>query len=84
MSIHKYYKISDDGKVVRTNTFCPRCGPGIFMAQHYDRESCGTCGYTNFKKRTPKKSKEEPKYAKTKTATPEKKPTPAKGKKRKR
>jgi len=37
-----------DGKVVRTNRECPRCGPGVFMAQHYNRISCGKCGYTKF------------------------------------
>lgn len=28
---------------------CPRCGPGIFMADHGDRLACGKCGYTEFK-----------------------------------
>lgn len=55
MSVHKYYKITDDGKLIRLNPFCPRCGPGYFMAQNYDRLTCGHCGYTEFKKRTPKK-----------------------------
>lgn len=58
MSIHKYYKISDDGKLIRLNEFCPRCGPGTFMAQNYDRLTCGSCGYTEFKKKMPKKGKE--------------------------
>jgi len=58
MSIHKYYKVSDDGKLIRLNPFCPRCGPGYFMAQNYDRLTCGHCGYTEFKKRTPKAQKE--------------------------
>ncbi|MDR0309172.1 MAG: 30S ribosomal protein S27ae [Candidatus Methanoplasma sp.] len=43
------YKI-DGGKVVRTKQACPKCGPGIFMATHKDRVSCGKCGYTEFKK----------------------------------
>jgi len=59
MSIHKYYKIADDGTLTRLNPSCPRCGPGYFMANHYDRLTCGNCGYTEFKKRTPKKSKSE-------------------------
>jgi len=25
---------------------CPKCGPGVFLADHKDRESCGKCGYT--------------------------------------
>lgn len=36
------------GKLVRKGEFCPdpRCGPGIFLAVHEDRVSCGRCGYT--------------------------------------
>jgi len=30
---------------------CPKCGPGVFMAEHKDRTSCGKCGYTEFKKK---------------------------------
>ena len=29
---------------------CPKCGPGVFLAQHKDRLSCGKCGYTEFLK----------------------------------
>jgi ubiquitin-small subunit ribosomal protein S27Ae len=29
----------------RKNSFCPKCGPGIFMASHKDRRTCGKCGY---------------------------------------
>ena len=32
-------------KVERKNQFCPKCGPGIFMANHKDRKTCGKCGY---------------------------------------
>ena len=28
--------------------YCPKCGPGIFLASHKDRKSCGKCGYTEF------------------------------------
>ncbi len=38
------------GKVERTKPVCPKCGPGVFMATHKDRVSCGKCGYTEFKK----------------------------------
>ena len=24
---------------------CPKCGPGIRLADHKDRFSCGKCGY---------------------------------------
>ncbi len=43
------YKV-EDGKLVRTNPFCPKCGPGVFMADHGDRYHCGRCGYTIWKK----------------------------------
>lgn len=43
------YSVSD-GKVERTKPVCPKCGPGVFMAAHKDRVSCGKCGYTEFKK----------------------------------
>ena len=29
----------------RKNKFCPKCGPGIFLAAHKDRVQCGRCGY---------------------------------------
>ncbi|WP_054840496.1 30S ribosomal protein S27ae [Thermococcus sp. JCM 11816] len=45
----KLYEVKG-GKVVRKNKFCPRCGPGVFMANHKDRWSCGRCGYTEWKK----------------------------------
>ena len=43
------YKVEGD-KLVRTKPVCPKCGPGVFMATHMDRVSCGNCGYTEFKK----------------------------------
>jgi small subunit ribosomal protein S27Ae len=27
------------------NRFCPKCGPGIMMANHKDRRYCGKCHY---------------------------------------
>ncbi len=24
---------------------CPKCGPGVHLAEHKDRRSCGKCGY---------------------------------------
>jgi len=43
-----FYKVGKDG-IERTKQECPRCGPGIFLAEHKDRTSCGACGYTEFK-----------------------------------
>ncbi len=47
MGAHQYYKIEGD-KLVRQRKECPKCGPGIFMAQHEGRASCGKCAYTEF------------------------------------
>ncbi len=47
--VSKYYEIKGD-KVVRKRKFCPRCGEGVFLAEHPDRRTCGKCGYTEFKK----------------------------------
>ena len=40
-----------DGKLNRKKKFCQKesCGPGVFLAEHKDRFSCGKCGYTKFK-----------------------------------
>jgi small subunit ribosomal protein S27Ae len=43
----KWAKYSvDDGKLVRKGEFCEKCGPGVFLAIHSDRKSCGRCGHT--------------------------------------
>jgi len=36
-------------KIVRLRKNCPKCGDGVFLAEHKDRLSCGQCGYTEFK-----------------------------------
>ena len=41
----KLYSVDGEGQLVRKNEFCPRCGPGVFLATHHDRRSCGRCGY---------------------------------------
>ncbi|MBU1199245.1 MAG: 30S ribosomal protein S27ae [Nanoarchaeota archaeon] len=37
------------GSIKRKNHTCPKCGPGIFMAAHKDRATCGKCGFTEKK-----------------------------------
>jgi len=49
---HTKYTISGD-KLERKAT-CPKCGPGTFMAKHKNRQTCGTCGLTHFKKKEEK------------------------------
>jgi small subunit ribosomal protein S27Ae len=43
-----YYAVSGS-KVDRKRRNCPKCGPGVFLAEHKDRNACGKCGYTEFK-----------------------------------
>ena len=45
----KKYK-EEGGKLTRAKT-CPKCGPGIFLALHKNRITCGKCGYTEFIKK---------------------------------
>ncbi len=45
-----YYKV-ENGKLMRIRRTCPKCGPGVFLAVHKDRVSCGKCGYTEFIKK---------------------------------
>ena len=44
------YKV-EGNKIARIKPVCPKCGPGVFMAAHKDRVSCGKCGYTEFSKK---------------------------------
>jgi len=32
--------------LTRTHKSCPKCGAGIFLAEHEGRRSCGRCGYS--------------------------------------
>jgi ubiquitin-small subunit ribosomal protein S27Ae len=34
----------------RLRRACPKCGPGVFLAEHKNRFACGNCKYTEFKK----------------------------------
>lgn len=47
----KYGKYSVSGDKLERKKFCPRCGPGVFLAQHKDRYYCGNCHYTEFIKK---------------------------------
>ncbi len=46
-----FYVQGKEGKLERKKRHCPKCGPGVFLAEHADRNSCGKCGYTEFKKK---------------------------------
>jgi small subunit ribosomal protein S27Ae len=45
----------------RTHKFCPKCGAGIFLAEHANRRSCGRCGYSESKSPPPPKAPKAPK-----------------------
>jgi len=42
-SVERHY-VMKDGKILRKNPFCPRCGTGVFMADKGEWWSCGKCG----------------------------------------
>ena len=42
--IWKRYK---DGKI--QGKWCPRCGPGVILASHGSRVTCGRCHYSEIK-----------------------------------
>lgn len=43
-----YYTI--EGKTLKKNKKpCPKCGAGVFMAEHKNRYSCGKCSFTEMK-----------------------------------
>ncbi len=47
---YKMYAVSGS-ELKRKNKTCPKCGTGVFMAQHKDRSTCGKCSYTEFNKK---------------------------------
>ncbi len=46
--ISKLYDISGSSAKLK-NKSCPKCGQGVFMANHSNRWFCGRCHYTEFK-----------------------------------
>lgn len=40
-----FYNVKGE-TLTRTHKSCPKCGPGIFLAEHGTRRSCGKCGYS--------------------------------------
>lgn len=44
---YSYYSVKGED-VSRIRKYCPRCGPGIFLADHKTRLFCGKCHYTEF------------------------------------
>merc|ERR1712006_32251 len=48
LAVLKYYKVDGNNKVTKLRKECPHemCGPGVFMAMHYNRYYCGKCSLT--------------------------------------
>ena len=46
VQVWKKYK---DGKA--TGKSCPRCGTGVFLAEHKNRVCCGKCKYSEISKK---------------------------------
>jgi small subunit ribosomal protein S27Ae len=44
-STNKYSKIDISSGTAQRKKTCPKCGPGVFLAEHKDRVHCGKCGY---------------------------------------
>ena len=42
----------EGGQLKRGKKPCPRCGAGVYMAEHKDRYYCGTCHFTEWKKKS--------------------------------
>jgi len=55
----EFFKVEGD-KINRFRKHCPKCGPGIFLGEHKDRFTCGSCGYTEFKSGGRKEPKPQP------------------------
>eukprot|EP00401_Gymnodinium_catenatum_P069693 CAMPEP_0117493232 /NCGR_PEP_ID=MMETSP0784-20121206/18992_1 /TAXON_ID=39447 /ORGANISM="" /LENGTH=155 /DNA_ID=CAMNT_0005288079 /DNA_START=98 /DNA_END=565 /DNA_ORIENTATION=+ len=48
LAVLKFYKVDSNDKVTRLRRECPNeiCGPGVFMAMHFNRYYCGKCHLT--------------------------------------
>ena len=57
MKKREIFKVEGD-KITRQRRNCPKCGDGVFLADHKNRLSCGQCGYTEFKGKHPAQPQE--------------------------
>lgn len=49
LSSKKYEKYTVEGTELKRAMSCPKCGPGVFLADHSNRLVCGKCGYVEMK-----------------------------------
>ena len=54
---YEFYK-TDGDTVDRQRRYCPKCGHGVFLAEHKNRFHCGKCSYAEFKKTETEKKEE--------------------------
>merc|ERR1719482_572708 len=54
---HKHKKVDGNNKVTRLRKESPVCGPGVFMATHFNRYHCGKSGVTFFPDKSEDKGK---------------------------
>jgi small subunit ribosomal protein S27Ae len=57
-------------QLTRTHKSCPKCGPGVFLAEHPNRRSCGKCGYSEAKTAAAPAAPPAPRPGKAKAAKP--------------
>ena len=55
----RWEQYETSGGLKRKKKNCPKCGAGVFMAQHKDRTTCGNCKYTEFNSKKDSESTEE-------------------------
>ncbi len=51
---YENYEVSGS-ELKRKNKNCPKCGAGVFLANHKNRSYCGQCHYSEFNKKEEKK-----------------------------
>lgn len=59
--VWKLYEKKGD-EIIRKNKTCPKCGEGVYLANHKDRLTCGKCHYMEMRssgKPNDKKGKED-------------------------
>jgi small subunit ribosomal protein S27Ae len=80
LAVLKYYKVDENNKITRLRRECTnaQCGAATFMAIHYDRYTCGRCGYTLV---YAEKDIQQPKKQEAPAAKPAAAPAKGKGKK---
>ena len=61
---YKFYTV--DGNTIAKGKSCPRCGPGIFLADAKNRIYCGRCHYTEFRGKSDQTTGEQSKPSESK------------------